>query len=409
MTTLYLSGIGVLDAAPEVVLESRANVMFSFHRCYREKKSPGKPRFALDERFANVWEAGKVGAAAAESIHESSERRQFGSHRFPAGHYQGALGTYDVRKEDGREWTVHRPASHFLDSGAFSLWRAQGAKDYSFYDSPQFIDYCRDYAAFLQEYSLVIDFAANLDVVPTSAGKVDPNRGKEAARLSLRNWKKLRKLGCPTVPVIHYGVSFKRWLPQYLDEGDPLVYTIDEGGNYHPYVALGGLVGSINKPGAREWVDGCFDLAEKRGVHLHGFGLSNQRALIRWPWHSADSSSWDRFSSYGRILVPPTVKGVWSFEEPWLVVATSDQQPSVKDGSGMHYWSLSEAERRHVDEWLEEVEVPFGDVKEEKSGVVNWQYWRRVANLRYFGELQTWLYQRARPKFQKSGGLFGED
>src|SRR5438552_1722463 len=120
----------------------------------------------------------------------------------------------EVTREQMRAGNV---ASHFFDSGSFSLWTA--AEEYAkrhncsrwkFYDSKRHWRYVEDYAAFVKKYSLAIDLYANVDVIPN-------------AELTWRNQQYLeQKHGLCPVPVVHYTCDLK-WLQHYMDLGYELI------------------------------------------------------------------------------------------------------------------------------------------------------------------------------------------
>jgi hypothetical protein len=60
--------------------------------------------------------------------------------------------------------------------------------------------------------------------------------------------------------------------------------------NGYTLIGLGGLI-PYKASRARPFFDQVFDLTEKHGVRLHGFGVGGQD-VIRYPWFSVDSSAW---------------------------------------------------------------------------------------------------------------------
>ena len=84
--------------------------------------------------------------------------------------------------------------------------------------------------------------------------------------------------GLYPTPTIH-GDDGLEWMRQYIDEG---------------HVLLG--IGRGSRWGSRikmlPYLDRVFNLAEKRGVLLHGFAVTDVELMLRFPWYSVDSISW---------------------------------------------------------------------------------------------------------------------
>lgn len=274
--------------------------------------------------------------------------------------------------------------SHFLDSGSFALWThsAVYAKEHktgrwAYYDTPEFFKYMDDYADFIKSNPHSIDHYSNLDVIPN-------------AELSHRNLCLLRdKHGLDPVPVVHFTTDLK-WLRKYIKEGCQ-------------FIALGGLVGSINKPECREWLDSAFRIIcdTPNGLPLlkvHGFGIAALEAMRRYPWWSVDSSTWIQTGGRGAILVPQKTHGKFTFLKPANVVSCALESPDRRHAAGHHLFNLPRAERRVVEEWLEVVGVAMGenDSKGERVlfGIVNSFTERTLVNLRFFDllcqSIQPW-------------------
>lgn len=149
-----------------------------------------------------------------------------------------------------------------MDSGAFSAWRLNKVIDN--------IKYCD----FLAENMDWIGHAVALDVI-------DLSNPIAAATQSFINWKYAKERGLVTVPVVHAGESFD-WIDRYLDAGCTYL----------------GLSASSMRGG--EYVDNWYSmvwdkLAGAGGlptVRTHCFGEGRFKSLARFPWASADSTSW---------------------------------------------------------------------------------------------------------------------
>jgi hypothetical protein len=279
-------------------------------------------------------------------------------------------------------------ASHFLDSGAFSLRpkavayaKDTGRSVWDYYKTPEFWDYMKRYVRFVKKYKIAIDLYANVDVIGN-------------AQLTWRNQQWLERRGLTPVPVVHFGTDPDlKWLRHYIDEGYELI-------------GLGGLVGKMGRPSCRRWLDQCFEYVcdnPKRlpCVKLHGFGVTQYRLMIRYPWWSVDSTTWLKVGGFGNILVPHKRGGKFVFDIPPYIIAVSVDSSKVTAG-GRHYLTLRDAEKTIVREWLDLIEVPLGTRKEKDSGVLNNRYLRVKANLLFFEKLRESLPEWPWP-FRLSG------
>lgn len=273
--------------------------------------------------------------------------------------------------------------SHFLDSGSFTLWTqaAKYAKEnksgkWSFYDTPKFWEYIDAYADFVKKYAAGIDFYANVDVIP------EP-------KLSWRNLQYLENHhGLTPIPVVHYTTDLK-WIHKHIDEG-------------YDYIALGGLVGSMRSPMCKKWLDDCFNIIcdtpdRLPKVKVHGFGVTNYRMLLRYPWASVDSTTWTKVGAYGGIMVPHKRNGKYTFLLPPYVIQVSSESSS-RGMDGRHFYTLSQAEQNIVTEWLAYVDVPLGKMNSRGKvlewGVITRHTERRCVNLLFFE-----MFRNSLPKY----------
>ena len=266
--------------------------------------------------------------------------------------------------------------SHFLDSGAFSLWTAAAkyAKEnncdvWKFYDTKQFYSYMDAYAAFIKKYKVAIDLYANLDVIPNP-------------ELTWRNQLYLEKKGLTPVPVIHYKTSTK-WVEHYIRHG----YKI---------IGLGGLVGSTIESSCIRWLDKCFSIIcdtkdRLPKVKVHGFGVSGHELLTHYPWWSVDSTNWFRLGSFGTLLIPTKTRTQeYDYMAKPQKISVSTDSPKYKTGKG-HWVTLSLAEQIVLQEWLDFIKIPLGTADGNDNiiepGVTNHYSYRTKANLLYYQKL----------------------
>ncbi len=145
----------------------------------------------------------------------------------------------------------------FLDSGAFTAW-TKGV------DIP-----IEEYCEFVKEADC--DFYSVLDVI-----------GDDKA--TFENQKKMEELGTTPVPCFHYGDDWK-YLEHYCEKYD--------------FISLGGMVGKSTKD-LQPWLDKIF--RDYPNQKFHGFGMTREKLMERYPWYSVDSSSWIKNGCSKRIF-----------------------------------------------------------------------------------------------------------
>lgn len=278
---------------------------------------------------------------------------------------------------------------HFLDSGAFSMKKESmkyaqehNGDEAGFYQTSEFIQFMDDYAEFVKEYDVAIDYYSNMDVIGNPV-------------LTYENQKYLEGKGISPVPVVHYGSKMK-WLERYISEG-------------YDYISLGGLVGQRMGSNVVSWIDRCFDIVCDTAdrfpkVKIHGFGMTSYKIMARYPWYSVDSSSWARPGINGKIIVPKLKKGEWDFSRHATVGVTIESMKKGKDSS--RFWDLPEGQREIVMRWLQEIKVPFGESDLEGKvvveGVCNSYRMRHTSTILFFERMkqnfQEWPWPWQLPK-----------
>lgn len=166
----------------------------------------------------------------------------------------------------GRDALVNRMEAFddvFVDSGAFTA-KQQGRPIQ------------------LSDYIAVLD-----DLAPDTYAALDVIGDAEATRA---NVDAMRDAGLDPVPVFHCRSDWS-YLQQYLDEGCT-------------YIALGDVAtGEIRRGELEVWFDACFRLMRDYWpVRVHGFGVTRQWALERYPFYSVDSTTWLVGGKWGNWL-----------------------------------------------------------------------------------------------------------
>ena len=153
----------------------------------------------------------------------------------------------------------------FIDSGAFTAWTKKTNVDIISYT-----DFC------LQNIH-IIDYIANLDVIPGEFGKKNLTASEidYSAKQGWKNYEYMIKRGIPKeklIHIFHQDEDFK-WLERMV--------------NTMPYIGL-----SPANDRTREekimWLDKCMDyVLDEKGfpiVKFHGFAVTSLAIILRYPW-----------------------------------------------------------------------------------------------------------------------------
>lgn len=227
----------------------------------------------------------------------------------------------------------------FLDSGAFTAFTQKVQIK------------IEDYAAYYHNVKDRFTVCSSLDAIG------DPAKSYEYL-------KDLESLGCKVQPVFHARED-TFWLEKYLDEG-------------YDYIFIGGMVPETTQ-WLRSWLDHLFTkyLTYRDGralVKLHGFGLTDQALMFRYPWHSVDSTSWIFTGMFGACVFM-TPRGLRK-------VVFSMESPQAKKIDAPHYRNLSPVHRREVDTWLERFGITAAQCEES-------YFWRHKVNAQTFQEMEA--------------------
>lgn len=187
-------------------------------------------------------------------------------------HYVHRQRAVDMMRKDA--------AKVFLDSGAFSAYSLGATIDLE--------KYC--------EYIL-----ANRDIIVEASvldGIGDPLK-------TWQNQRRMEQLGTKPLPCFHYGED-ERYLEHYVAS--------------YPYITLGGMV-PVSTEQLIPWLDRMWNryLTDKDGLpklKVHGFGLTRNVLLRRYPWYSVDSSSWIQSARTGGVVLRGLRNINISFDSP---------------------------------------------------------------------------------------------
>jgi hypothetical protein len=192
-------------------------------------------------------------------------------------------------RPDIEYWCSKDSGKLFIDSGAYSVY----TKNIDL-DVDEYIDYINSIDKHLTIF-------AQVDKLPGVYGQPKTKEQiLEAPELSWQNYCYMRKyVKSPDklLPIFHRRENWK-YLHQILET------TFD--GKHIPYIGLAATTDSTVKE-KEEWFDKCFDIIKKSSnpnVKTHAFGMTSLRLLERYPFTSADSTSWIMVGANGNIMTP---------------------------------------------------------------------------------------------------------
>lgn len=153
----------------------------------------------------------------------------------------------------------------FLDSGAFSVFTGKKTVNLD--------EMIRDYKT--------------LDSIKLKCG-LDVIGDAEATK---RNCLEMKEANLDVMPTFHYGESFE-YLEYYCQN--------------FSYVALDGVAQLKVHERLEEWLDSCFAYIKPyfNKVKIHGFAITSYRLLMRYPFYSVDSTTWQssaRFAEHNEL------------------------------------------------------------------------------------------------------------
>ena len=180
-------------------------------------------------------------------------------------------------------------AKLFIDSGAWSA-HSQGKE----------VD-VDDYIKYINENDQYFYIYAQVDKIPGEFRKPKTKEQKlEAPEISWKNYLYMKnkvKTRDKLIPVFHQGEDFK-WLKNMLE------YTHEDTGEHIPYIGISPANDSPI-PGKLAFVDKCFDIikhSSNSNVKTHAFGMTSLKILEKYPFTSADSTSYLMQAVNGSIM-----------------------------------------------------------------------------------------------------------
>ena len=178
----------------------------------------------------------------------------------------------------------------FIDSGAFSV-HTKGIE----LNVDEYIDY-------INSIDDDIHIFAQVDKIPGEFGKEKTKEQiLEAPKLSWDNYLYMKEKVVSRdklLPIFHQGEDFK-WLKNMLE------YTHEDGS----HIAYIGISPANDKSSKEKeiFIHKCFNIIRKSSnpsVKTHAFGMTSEWILERYPFTSADSTSWLMTGATGNIMTP---------------------------------------------------------------------------------------------------------
>lgn len=240
-----------------------------------------------------------------------------------------------------------------LDSGAFTAWnQAQKKKQEGNTNWEKYLIDIDEYAAFMEEHKDIIWRAVNLDVIPGEQGK-EPTKEQyiESAEQGWKNYLYLKEKGFNTIHVFHQGEPLK-YLTQMIDGGCDYI-GISPNNDYSDKKKM-------------LWLDRAFrhiKNSSNPAIKTHGFGVTSNALIDRYPWFSCDSAAYCLSAALGTVATP------------YGKVNTSDRDTT----DAKHIEQKPAMVQKHIDDYLKK-EIGYGlgsmtkTVEEHKFACSNCDY-----------------------------------
>lgn len=172
-----------------------------------------------------------------------------------------------------------------IDSGAFSVWKSGLTIDIHDY-----ISFCKDVLNKYSKYMKI--YVVNLDVIPGIWGKKPTMKERDlACKQGYENMHLLIKEGLTPIHVFHQHEDYE-FLKQLSKEID--------------YIGISPANDQPQKSKVK-FMDSCFSIL-KASIKTHGFAVTAEESLMRYPFYSVDSMSYNSIMAFGRTLHTDNIK-----------------------------------------------------------------------------------------------------
>jgi hypothetical protein len=218
----------------------------------------------------------------------------------------------------------------FCDSGAFSAYHNNTEIKIG------------DYIEFIKRNLGNIETFANLDDIGNPEN-------------TWANQKILEEAGLNPIPVYHLG------------EPEKFLHKCME----YPYFAVGGIASKLTSAGSlQRYLDRVFlKICRKENDYLpshkvHGFGIATPKLLIRYPWYSADTTSWVQYGRYGIILIPRFQNDRFHYDKAPMTLAVSSRSKAI--GDEKHFINQSDMDKEWIIKYITDKGFKIGRTEFKK-------------------------------------------
>lgn len=211
------------------------------------------------------------------------------------------LFSYLNEKKGIDEWKEQLPKNLFIDSGAFSV-----AHNNKTVDIDAYIDYINS--------NPEINIFVELDKIPYPI--LNKETAKESSEVSWKNYLYMKERvtsPCNLLPLYHFGES--------IDHLKRILNTPYKG-ELPAYIGIGGRHGVSTKL-QELYFQNIFDVvksSDNPNVKIHVFGMTVLSTLEKFPFYSADSTTWLQLGVNGNI-----------FSNKYGIINVSERQKKAKD------------------------------------------------------------------------------
>lgn len=259
---------------------------------------------------------------------------------------------------------ANRLQSQLIDRKNIEIWcREKSHKNKLFVDSGAYTAYTKgisvdadDYIEYLNSLTDSLTIFAQLDKIPGMFNR--PKTKQEMYEAPIKSWenylymrsrlKEPKKL----LPIFHQGEDFKHLI-------NMLEWT-DEKGEHIPYI---GVSPAFDLPGLENFLDMSFDIirnSSNPNVKTHAFGMTRLDILEKYPYTSADSTSWKLCAAMGSIYTP------------WGTIYVSERGKYSKD----YIFNQSKDAVNNIKKYINEQGFSVEDV-------AKYDYIRYIININY--------------------------
>lgn len=277
---------------------------------------------------------------------------------------------------------ANRLQSQLIDRTNIDIWcKSKNSVSKLFVDSGAYTAYTKgisvdadDYIEYLNSITDSLTIFAQLDKIPGMFNR--PKTKQEMYEAPIKSWenylymrsrlKEPKKL----LPIFHQGEDFKHLI-------NMLEWT-DENEEHIPYI---GVSPAFDLPGLENFLDMSFGIirnSSNPNVKTHAFGMTRLDILEKYPYTSADSTSWKLCAAMGSIYTP------------WGTIYVSERGKYSKD----YIFNQSKDAVSNIKKYINEQGFSVEDV-------AKYDYIRYIININYLVDWARNYTYRGKSKSKK--------